>query len=59
MDVKTQSQKIIDRRNRLKARLIAIGAEKFAAKGAENVSVEEIIEQAEIARSTFYRLLLQ
>ncbi len=54
MDVKTQSQKIIDRRNRLCSNLVSIGAEKFATQGAENVSVEDIIDQAQIARSTFY-----
>ena len=54
MDAKTQSQKIIDRRNRLRESLISIGAEKFATQGAENVSVEDIIDQAQIARSTFY-----
>lgn len=54
MDVKAPSRKIVGRRNRLRSRLIATAAKKFAAKGVENVSVEEIIDEAETARSTFY-----
>ena len=49
------SPKIARRQDRTRRRIVEISAAKFAARGYENVSVEEIIETADIARSSFYR----
>ncbi len=49
-----RSEKVARRRDRVRGELLAIAVEKFVGKGAENVAVEEIIEEAGIARSTFY-----
>ena len=49
------SAKIRNRQNRTRQRILRESARLFIQKGFENVSVEEIIEAAEIARSSFYR----
>ena len=49
------SPKIRKRQERARQRIITESACKFVERGFENVSVEEIIESAEIARSSFYR----
>ena len=49
------SPKIRSRQSRTRERILEASAGLFVAKGFENVSVEEIIDVAEIARSSFYR----
>lgn len=49
-----RSNKVARRRDRMRRELLDVAARRFVAKGAENVAVEEIIEEAGIARSTFY-----
>lgn len=49
------SPKIRRRQSRTRQRILEESARMFIDKGFENVSVEEIIEAAEIARSSFYR----
>ena len=49
------SPKIRSRQGRARQRILDVSARKFAQSGFENVSVEDIIEDAEIARSSFYR----
>ena len=49
------SPKIRSRQDKTRQRIIDESARKFIEKGFENVSVEEIIDAAEIARSSFYR----
>ncbi|MDH3510173.1 MAG: TetR/AcrR family transcriptional regulator [Gammaproteobacteria bacterium] len=49
------SPKVRKRQSRTRQRILDVSARLFIAKGFENVSVEEIIEAAEIARSSFYR----
>jgi AcrR family transcriptional regulator len=49
------SPKIRKRQGRTRQRILDESARKFIEKGFENVSVEEIIDAAEIARSSFYR----
>ena len=49
------SPKVRKRQNRTRQRILDESAHLFIAKGFENVSVEEIIDAAEIARSSFYR----
>jgi len=49
-----RSTKVANRRSRIHASLLKIGATLAAERGAENVSVEDIIEQAGISRATFY-----
>ena len=49
------SPKVRKRQSRTRQRILDQSAHLFVTKGFENVSVEEIIEAAEIARSSFYR----
>jgi len=49
------SPKVRKRQGRTRQRILDESAHLFIAKGFENVSVEEIIDAAEIARSSFYR----
>jgi len=49
------SPKIRSRQGRTRKRILDESASLFIAKGFENVSVEDIIAAAEIARSSFYR----
>jgi AcrR family transcriptional regulator len=49
------SPKIRKRQGRTRQRILDESARKFIEKGFENVSVEDIIDAAEIARSSFYR----
>jgi AcrR family transcriptional regulator len=42
------------RRARVRDSLLAVGARLFVSEGVENVSVEDVIAAADIARSTFY-----
>jgi AcrR family transcriptional regulator len=49
------SPKIRKRQGRTRQRILDVSARKFVEHGFENVSVEDIIEGAEIARSSFYR----
>lgn len=51
---RSRSHKITNRRDRMRRRLMDVAIEKFAAKGPDAVSIDEIIEEAEIARKTFY-----
>ncbi len=49
------SPKIRSRQSRTRERILDASAGLFVARGFENVSVEDIIDVAEIARSSFYR----
>jgi AcrR family transcriptional regulator len=49
------SPKIRSRQSRTRERILDASAGLFVARGFENVSVEDIIDAAEIARSSFYR----
>lgn len=49
------SPKIRNRQGRTRQRILDESARLFIARGFENVSVEDIIAAAEIARSSFYR----
>ncbi len=49
------SQKVRRRQSRTRERILRESARLFVEKGFANVSVEEIISAAEIARSSFYR----
>jgi AcrR family transcriptional regulator len=49
------SAKIRSRQSRTRERILEVSAGLFVARGFENVSVEDIIDAAEIARSSFYR----
>ena len=49
------SPKVRKRQSRTRQRILDESAHLFIAKGFENVSVEEIIDAADIARSSFYR----
>jgi AcrR family transcriptional regulator len=42
------------RRARVRDALLGVGARLFVSEGVENVSVEDVIAAADIARSTFY-----
>jgi AcrR family transcriptional regulator len=49
-----RSEKVLRRRSRVHQALLDKGARLFAAKGVEQVSVEELIEAVGISRRTFY-----
>ncbi len=51
---KSTSQKILRRRDRMRQRLVEVAIEKFAARGPDSVSVDDLVEDAEIAKKTFY-----
>jgi AcrR family transcriptional regulator len=46
--------RVAQRRARVRESLLGVGARLFVAEGVENVSVEDVIAAADIARSTFY-----
>ena len=48
------SARVQRRRERMRAALLAIGARRFAERGIEPVSVEELIAEADVSRATFY-----
>ena len=50
------SGKVLMRRERTRQRLLHVGAMKFVADGVENVTIDDIVEEADIARGTFYSL---
>lgn len=49
------SPKVLNRQGRTRDRILLESARSFLDKGFENVSVEDIVAAAEIARSSFYR----
>ena len=49
------SGKVQKRINRTRQNVLNVSAQLFVDKGFEHVTVEDIIEQAQIARSSFYR----
>ena len=49
-----RSPRVAARRDRMHENVLRIAAKMFLEKGIENVSVEEILDAADLARSTFY-----
>src|SRR5262245_25685183 len=49
-----RSPRIAQRRERMRQNVLRVGAKMFLDRGIENVSVEEILAAASLARSTFY-----
>lgn len=49
-----RSQKVAQRRQRMREELVRAGTRLFAAKGTAAVSVEDIIAEAGISRASFY-----
>jgi AcrR family transcriptional regulator len=49
-----RSPRVAQRRERMRQTVLRVGAKMFLERGIENVSVEEILEAAGLARSTFY-----
>lgn len=49
-----RSPRIAQRRERMRQNVLRVGAKMFLDRGIENVSVEEILDSASLARSTFY-----
>jgi AcrR family transcriptional regulator len=50
------SPRVLRRQQRTRQAIIDVATEQFASKSYATVSVEEIIEAADISRGTFYRL---
>jgi AcrR family transcriptional regulator len=48
------SERVLRRRERTRAVLLAVGARQFASRGIEPVSVEELLAEADVSRATFY-----
>jgi len=53
-ELRAHSPKVSKRRSRMRRALIEVATRKFAERGPDGVSIEEIIEGAEMARTTFY-----
>jgi AcrR family transcriptional regulator len=49
-----RSPRVAQRRERMRQNVLRMGAKMFLERGIENVSVEEILDDANLARSTFY-----
>lgn len=49
-----RSPRVAARRARMREQVLRVSAKMFLEKGIENVSVEEILQAADLARSTFY-----
>lgn len=49
-----RSPRVAQRRERMRQNVLRVGAKMFLERGIENVSVEEILDAASLARSTFY-----
>lgn len=49
-----RSPRVAQRRERMRQNVLRVGAKMFLDRGIENVSVEEILAAAGLARSTFY-----
>lgn len=49
-----RSPRVVQRRSRIRAELLATGARLFAERGIVKVSVEDLIDQVGISRRTFY-----
>lgn len=47
--------KVRQRQDQTRARILTVAARQFVSKGYANVSVEDLISAGEIARSSFYR----
>ncbi|MBL8629378.1 MAG: TetR/AcrR family transcriptional regulator [Rhodospirillaceae bacterium] len=50
----SRSPRVAQRRERMRQNVLRVGAKMFLDRGIENVSVEEILAAAGLARSTFY-----
>lgn len=53
-DTAPRSPRVAQRRDRMRQTVLRVGAKMFLERGIENVSVEEILDAANLARSTFY-----
>ncbi len=51
-----RSPRVEQRRERMRQNVLRMGAKMFLGRGIENVSVEEILADANLARSTFYSI---
>jgi AcrR family transcriptional regulator len=49
-----RSPRVAQRRERMRQNVLRVAARMFLERGIENVSVEEILDVASLARSTFY-----
>lgn len=50
------SPRVARRRERMRRALLAAGVRQFGERGIENVSVEDLIGEADVSRATFYAL---
>ena len=49
-----RSSRVARRRQRMREALVAAGARQFATRGIAAVTVEDLIEEADLSRATFY-----
>jgi AcrR family transcriptional regulator len=49
-----RSPRIARRRRRVRKALLTAGARQFASKGVARVSVEDLLDEADVSRATFY-----
>ena len=51
-----RSPRIARRRRRVRKALLTAGARQFASKGVARVSVEDLLDEADVSRATFYAI---
>jgi len=56
LNTEAPSSRIQRRQERTRKRILEVATERFAGKNVAAVSVEEIIEAADVSRGTFYKL---
>ncbi|HEY5624119.1 MAG TPA: helix-turn-helix domain-containing protein, partial [Gammaproteobacteria bacterium] len=49
-----KSPRVARRRRRMREALLTAGARQFAARGVAQVSVEDLLAEADVSRATFY-----
>ena len=52
--IDSRSPRVARRRRRMRDALLVAGAKQFATRGIAQVSVEDLLAEADISRSTFY-----
>ena len=54
--VQRRSPRIARRRRRVRKALLTAGARQFASRGVARVSVEDLLDEADVSRATFYAI---
>lgn len=52
----SRSPRVARRRRRMREALLTAGAQQFASRGVAHVSVEDLLDEADVSRATFYAI---